>query len=106
MVNPSVTEAFGNVNLEAMAAGLAVVAADVPVVRTRVVDGESGLLADPTSARDFADQIERLIADPALREKLVRNGRAVADSYNWPDILDNVVRDYLAVIDRRPAHAA
>jgi glycosyltransferase involved in cell wall biosynthesis len=106
MVNPSVTEAFGNVNLEAMAAGLAVVGADVPVVRTMIEDGVSGLVADPTSATDFADKIERVLTDPALRERLAAGGRVVADRYDWIAILDSVVSDYLALMKGSAADAA
>jgi glycosyltransferase involved in cell wall biosynthesis len=106
MVNPSVTEAFGNVNLEAMAAGLAVVGADVPVVRTMIEDGVSGLVANPTSATDFADKVERLLLDPALRTRLTAGGRAVADRYDWTAILDSVVRDYLELVNRSAADAA
>jgi glycosyltransferase involved in cell wall biosynthesis len=98
MVNPSVTEAFGNVNLEAMAAGLAVVGADVPVVRSMVDDGRTGLLADPASATDFADKIERLLVDAPLRHALAANARQAAERYDWIAILDSVVADYLALV--------
>ncbi|MEO6040886.1 MAG: glycosyltransferase family 1 protein [Croceibacterium sp.] len=98
MVNPSVTEAFGNVNLEAMAAGLAVVAADVPVVRTMIEPGLSGFLADPASAGDFADQIERLLADPALRRTFGTNAREAAERYDWDAILDSVVASYRSLV--------
>ena len=64
MVNPSVTEAFGNVNLESLAAGLAVVGADVPVVRAMIDPGLTGVSPIPTSATDFADAVERLLIDP------------------------------------------
>ena len=60
LLNPSLTEAFGNVNLEAMAAGLAVVSADVESARAIITDGQDGLLCDPT-ANAFADTIERLM---------------------------------------------
>lgn len=106
MVNPSVTEAFGNVNLEAMAAGLAVVGADVPVVRTMIEDGVSGLVADPTSAADFADKVERLLLDGKLRKALAAGGRAVAERYDWIAILDSVVRDYLGLVKGSAADAA
>jgi glycosyltransferase involved in cell wall biosynthesis len=106
MVNPSVTEAFGNVNLEAMAAGLAVVGADVPVVRTMVEDGVSGLVADPTSAADFADKVERLLVDAKLRKRLAAGGRAVAERNDWTALLDSVLRDYLALVKGSAADAA
>jgi glycosyltransferase involved in cell wall biosynthesis len=106
MVNPSVTEAFGNVNLEAMAAGLAVVGADVPVVRTMVEPGVSGLLADPASAADFADKIEPLLTDRALRQTLSANARKVAERYDWDAILDSVLASYLSLTGAGVRHGA
>ena len=47
LVNPSTTEAFGNVNLEAMAAGLALVSADVGSAQALIEHGRSGLLVPP-----------------------------------------------------------
>ena len=98
VVNPSVTEAFGNVNLEALAAGQAVVAADVPVTRTMIDNGRSGLLVDARSVSEFADAVERLLADPALRRELAANGRAAAEAYDWTAILDGVVAAYLSLV--------
>lgn len=46
LVNPSVTEAFGNVNLEAMASGIGVVSADVPSASSLIVHGGTGLLGN------------------------------------------------------------
>jgi glycosyltransferase involved in cell wall biosynthesis len=106
MVNPSVTEAFGNVNLEAMAAGLAVVGADVPVVRAMIDDGRTGLLADPASASDFADKIERLLRDATLRRTLAANARQAAERYDWTAILDSVVADYQALVKGKAADAS
>ncbi|MEO6152360.1 MAG: glycosyltransferase family 1 protein [Croceibacterium sp.] len=101
MVNPSVTEAFGNVILEAMAAGLVVVGADVPVFRARIEPGVSGFVADPTSATDFADKIEPLLTDPGLRAKLATNARVAAERYDWPTIMDSVIDAYLALVGPR-----
>ena len=98
VINPSVTEAFGNVNLEAMAAGLAVVAADVPVTRTMIDDGRSGFLVDPHSVAGFSDVVERLIGDPALRQTVATNARGEAEAYDWDTILDGVVGAYLSLL--------
>ena len=106
MINPSVTEAFGNVNLEAMSAGLAVVGADVPVVRAMIDEGETGLVADPVSASDFGDKVERLLIDAALRRRLAANAREAAGRYDWQAILDGVVAEYLSLVKGRVADAA
>lgn len=66
-----ITEAFGITQLEAMAAGLPVIASDLPTGVTDVtVDGVSGLLCAPGDAAALADAIRRLASDTALRRRL------------------------------------
>ena len=98
VINPSVTEAFGNVNLEAMAAGVAVVAADVPVTRTMIDNGQNGLLVDPRSVAELSDAVVRLLGNADLRRALAMNGRTSAEAYDWTAILDGVVADYLSLL--------
>ena len=94
MINPSTTEAFGNVNLEAMAAGLAVVSADVGSAQALIVDGRSGLLVPPEDAPAYADAVEKLIDAPRRRRALALAALAVSATYNWGDILDSVILAY------------
>ena len=94
LVNPSTTEAFGNVNLEAMAAGLAVVSADVGSARALIADGRSGLLVPPADAPAYADAVETLIESPRRRRALALAALAVSATYNWTDILDGVILAY------------
>jgi glycosyltransferase involved in cell wall biosynthesis len=61
--------------LEAMAAGLPVVASNVGGVSEVVVDGETGLLVPPSDAQSLAAAIERLLEDPVLRQRLGEAGR-------------------------------
>jgi glycosyltransferase involved in cell wall biosynthesis len=60
--------------LEAMAAGLPVVASDVGGVAEAVADGETGLLVPPADPKALADALGRLLADPELRQRLGRRG--------------------------------
>src|SRR5437879_3072713 len=71
-VLPSVSrlEAFGIVALEAMATGKPVIVADIPGVREMIEDGRDGLLTDPVNARDLADKIRLLVADPRARRTM------------------------------------
>lgn len=61
--------------LEAMGAGLAVVATDVPGHRDVVRDGETGLLVPPADQRALAAAVGRLIDDPGLRRRMGEAGR-------------------------------
>jgi glycosyltransferase involved in cell wall biosynthesis len=61
--------------LEAMAAGLPVVASRVGGVPEVVADGETGLLVPPGSPQELAEALRRLLADPELRQRLGDAGR-------------------------------
>jgi glycosyltransferase involved in cell wall biosynthesis len=94
LVNPSVTEAFGNVNLEAMAAGLAIVSADVGSAQALIDHGRSGLLVPPRDVAAYADAVHRLMYDPAERRRLSAAALAASAAYNWSDVLAEVVETY------------
>jgi glycosyltransferase involved in cell wall biosynthesis len=94
LVNPSVTEAFGNVNLEAMAAGLAIVSADVGSARALIDHGRTGLLVAPHDPAAYADAAQSLMADLHGRRRLGLAAAEASLAYNWPDILDAVIEAY------------
>ncbi len=94
LVNPSTTEAFGNVNLEAMAAGLAVVSADVGSARALIEHGRSGLLVPPEDVPAYADAVEALIDSPRRRRALAQAALGISATYDWTDILDSVILSY------------
>lgn len=74
-VLPSISEAFSNVLLEALATRLPVVATRVGGNPALVEDGETGLLAPPGDPAALAKAIMRLIEDPALAAELAARGR-------------------------------
>lgn len=83
-VLPTHSEAFANVILEAMSAGLPVVASRVGGVAEAVVDGKTGILVEPQRPEQLADAIRRLAQDPALREEFGREGWKRARSlFTW-----------------------
>lgn len=98
LINPSVTEAFGNVNLEAMASGLAVLSADVPSAASLIDASRTGLLLPPTDAGAYANAASMLIRTPA-RFAAMRQAAAVAASrHRWDDVLQSVVRAYAGLL--------
>lgn len=103
LINPSVTEAFGNVNLEAMASGLAVVSADVDSASALIEHGRTGLLVSPQDPDAYAAVAASLIDQPARRHRLGRAAAEMADRYRWDAILADVVGVYQRLAGRDAA---
>jgi len=100
-LNPSVTEAFGNVTLEAMACGLPVVAAEASGATNLVRDGETGILVQPGDVDAYSEAVGAYAADPDLRRRHGAAGLAFAETMNWDAINSVVMKVYLRVIERR-----
>ncbi len=78
---PSLLEGFGIPVLEALKARTPVVASDIPVFRE--LYGDAVEYVDPYSPEDIGRGICRVFGNLALRERLVRDGKSVADSFSW-----------------------
>ena len=102
-LNPSVTETFGNVTLEAMAAGVPVVAANATGARTLVDDGVSGALVPPRDINGYADAIAAYAADPAKLAAAGAAGRQRSLAYHWDTINQKVIDVWLDAAGRRSA---
>jgi phosphatidylinositol alpha 1,6-mannosyltransferase len=100
-LNPSVTEAFGNVTLEAMASGLPVVASAATGTTSLVTDGQTGVLVEPSDVSGFADALEAYSRDPGLRRRHGEAGLAYAKTRDWDEINSSVLEVYERVIERR-----
>lgn len=94
---PSETETFGNVTLEAMASGLAVVAADAAGTASLIDHGRTGLLAPPRDRAAFLESTRTLGADADLRARLGTEARAAAHAYDWSEVLARMVGYYRGV---------
>jgi glycosyltransferase involved in cell wall biosynthesis len=75
VVVPSRSEAFGYVNLEALAVGTPVIASKVGGISEIVRDGVDGYLVPPDDPETLAGTLVKLLGNPALRELLGRHGR-------------------------------
>jgi glycosyltransferase involved in cell wall biosynthesis len=88
LVLPSAAEGFGLVLIEAMAAGVPVVATNVPGIRDVVEDGVTGLLVPAGSPPQIASAIRRLHEDDDLRHRLTEiAGQLVRRRYSWDVVL-------------------
>ncbi|WP_299191589.1 glycosyltransferase family 1 protein [uncultured Erythrobacter sp.] len=110
-LNPSITETFGNVTLEAMACGLPVVAAGATGASSLVTDGETGRLvplkgkgsnAAPDS-EGLAEAIAPYCTDPALRMAHGQAGEDRSREYSWEAINQVVADTYVRLIEDRRA---
>ena len=83
LVFPSVNEGWGLAVMEAMCAGLPVVASDIPVIREYASDGVDALLTAAGDPVDLARGMRSVMADAQLRGRLVAGGAATAGRYSW-----------------------
>ena len=101
LLNPSITEAFGNVTLEAMACALPVVAAEATGATNLVRDGVTGMLVDYSDIEGFADALEAYARDPELRRRHGEAGLEVAKTMDWDRINSEVLRVYRRALAKR-----
>lgn len=101
LFNPSVTETFGNVTLEAMACGLPVVAARATGSASIVKHGVTGFLVTPGSIGNFADDLELYCRDETLRRQHGAAALAESGAYQWDAINQAVADTYLRLIRQK-----
>ncbi len=101
LLNPSLTEAFGNVTLEAMACGLPVLAAEATGATNLVRSGITGMLVDGTDPDEFAEALAAYARDPELRRRHGQAGLEVAQRMDWDTINSHVIRAYKHAIVKR-----
>ena len=92
-VLPSLKEGFGIAVLEAMAAGIPVVASKVGGILDIIEDGKTGLLVEPGNAEAIAGAIQEVYSSR-------RFTRADLEKYNWQNITERVYKIYENIISR------
>lgn len=101
LFNPSVTETFGNVTLEAMACGMPVVAAAATGSQSLVDDRISGRLIPPGAIHQFAEALKSYVEDAELRREHGEAGVARALEFSWDRINQAVADTYLRLIRQK-----
>jgi glycosyltransferase involved in cell wall biosynthesis len=86
---PSETETFGNVTLEAMASGLAVIAYNYAAAKLHVTHGETGILVRFGDAKGFVESACSLIREVQAIERIRRQAREYVTHLNWPRVVQN-----------------
>ena len=105
-VLPSINslEAFGIVQLEAMACGTAVVASNIRGVNSVMDEGKSGYLVEPFSPEDLAEKICKVLSDPQKAIEMGKHGRMLCETkYNWTIIADRIIEIYRELIEKKKA---
>ncbi|MBN2467811.1 MAG: glycosyltransferase family 1 protein [Deltaproteobacteria bacterium] len=95
---PSITETFGNVILEAMASGLAIVSFNYAAALEYLVDFESGLLAPYNNRKEFIERAVFLAGSKEMVEKLKRRSQSIAKLCTWESVLSRLEDVYLSII--------
>jgi phosphatidylinositol alpha-mannosyltransferase len=93
-------ESFGVVLVEAMAAGLPVVATDIAGYREVVRDGIDGILVPPSDAGALANGLGRVLRDHRLARRLAEEGRARAGEFSWEAVTPRIEEAYWEALRR------
>jgi len=102
-VFPSLSETFGNVTMEALASGLAVVAYDYAAAREHIVHGHNGLVARCDDEIAFHGHTLRLANSSQEMQKLRHRARQTAERLSWSKAFDDLEKSLVKFAGARAA---
>ena len=88
------SESFGIILTEALSAGTAVVASDIPAFKAVLENGEAGELFKNEDSADLAKVLVALLRDDEKRKRLGENGRLSAQKYDWQVVAEQIENVY------------
>ncbi len=90
-VRPSLSEGLGSSFLEAMAAGIPVIATPVGGIPDFLKNGETGLFCEVNNPKSIAEKVKILLENNDLREKIIKNAKEmVLRDYDWDLIVEKM----------------
>jgi len=93
-INPSATETFGNVTLEAMASGTPTICLNATGSSDLVENGITGWLIDGLETKDWTSKIKPLCQDETVRKTMGRKARQASKAYDWDQIMQALTQNY------------
>jgi len=93
----SLSEGFPSVLLEAMAAGLPVVATNVKGLSEIIEEGENGFLVEPRDPEGIAEKVLQFLGDDDLRQRISRNNKKKVREYSWEGVIDRIEEVYASL---------
>ncbi len=103
--NPSITEAFGNVTVEAMASGVPSVCSRTAGHESMLEEGVTGFLTTPDDVKQAADLIGALALDADLRHGVGAAARIASQRFSWDAVMNAIFSYYLDALRTRTAPA-
>jgi phosphatidylinositol alpha-mannosyltransferase len=95
------TESFGIILLEAMAAGVSIVASDIAGYRSVLTHGEEGLLVEPENELAIAEAVTGLLEDLQRRTSMGAKCQRTAQQYDWKVVAPRILEYYGELIQAR-----
>lgn len=100
MARPSLSEGMPLTVLEAMAAGVPVVAFSVAGTPEVVSNGETGLLVPPADSQELARALSQLMLDPQTARRIGDRARASVRQRSWRDVAEKTLSVYATAAGR------